>query len=600
MASVSFVTLFDQFSIGIRIMANVLRHAGHESRIIYFKVPREYEKDSPHPNPVGYETIRDGRMFGFVRDHEPWTDQEASLLISRLKDEDPDMIGFSTRSIFDHLCSPLLERIRQCFPDALLVAGGYGPTLNPKSYLNHADLVVFGEGEEVILGLAEARDAGRDPRSLSNLVYLDGNRIVRTPVAAPEGDLLRYPGPYDRALPICFIDDNELIESDPAAPGFEAEHPVMAGRGCVGNCRYCSAGQWKKLYRERGCRMPSRRLYTVDRIIEELKAVKERGYSKVYFLDSFLTGPRAFLMDLFHRYEQEVGLPFSANFLPAQIVKHTEILDAACRAGFARGTLGIQHGSEAFRAKYFGRSISNDLLLRVARLYHERGILTEYHLIAGIPFETEESLSESLDFVASLPRDHAFLVVFRLNIFPCSPLEQLIEKRGLPRHVDRHRWYLTGLLYYLRSILDDGLFDKVRTISSELDKDNLQELFPWTPGFSKPLFEALKQAGITAFGPPGLMEGVYREYLKEMCGRSVVVWGTGGGFEKMRHLFSDVHIEAFIDNDRHAVDSLKDGIRVRGADYLKDLDLPVFICSYYKKDIHRQIRSTYPHISIIP
>ncbi len=119
MTTVSFVTLFDPFSIGIRIMANAVRQAGHDSRIIYFKLPREYEKEAPHRNPVGYEILRDGRMFGFVRDQEPWTDREEDLLLERLGRENPDnYLKDCDLPVFicSHYMKEIYRQIRASYP----------------------------------------------------------------------------------------------------------------------------------------------------------------------------------------------------------------------------------------------------------------------------------------------------------------------------------------------------------------------------------------------------------------------------------------------------------------------------------------------------
>ena len=35
MAKVTFITLYDQYSLGVRIMSSMLRNAGHECNIIY-------------------------------------------------------------------------------------------------------------------------------------------------------------------------------------------------------------------------------------------------------------------------------------------------------------------------------------------------------------------------------------------------------------------------------------------------------------------------------------------------------------------------------------------------------------------------------------
>ena len=103
---------------------------------------------------------------------------------------------------------------------------------------------------------------------------------------------------------------------------------MMIGRGCVGKCSYCSAGQWVKMYRDYGAvSVRPHRIRPIDHIIEELKLVKAKGFEYISFIESYLTGPKPFLMEFFKRYKKEIGLRFSAYLLYSQISENPDILD---------------------------------------------------------------------------------------------------------------------------------------------------------------------------------------------------------------------------------------------------------------------------------
>jgi radical SAM superfamily enzyme YgiQ (UPF0313 family) len=585
-------------------MASVLLDAGHESNIIYFKIPREFSKDKPHPDPIGYEVIGGHHLLsGSVKDDNPWTKEEESLLIDRLVNSNPDIIGFSTRSLFDRFCIPLLKNIQKALPKKIIVAGGYGPMLNTDFYLEAADYVAFGEGEGTILNIANFFEQGKPLTNIHNLIFKQNGRVIHNAVSEPGKKIAEINYRNTHQLEIFCIDNNREDTGDPAAPDMAHESPVLAGRGCAGSCSYCSAGQWEDLHRQQGCRIRSRRLRSVESIIEELKQVKARGYRELYFLDSYLVGPKSFLMELFEQYREQIALPFSANLYPKQIARFPNILDAACKAGLQKVVLGIQHGSEDFRRNYFNRAISNQQLLDIARMYHERKIQTEYHVIAGIPFESEESFEESLDFISKLPMDHAFLLVFRLNVFPNSPLSQKIEDNGLPMEFNQYEWLFRGLLYYLRTLASDSQFYKFRNRLRDYFSENRQQLYDQNINLIDVIdliSRGFKENHMTSFGPLEILTGVYKEYLKEWSGETVLVWGAGSGFQDYKSLFDDVSIGAFIDSDPEKEGQKIDGITVQNPSFLKNQELPVFICSHYKKEIYQQLRKDYPHISLIP
>ena len=64
----------------------------------------------------------------------------------------------------------------------LLVAGGPLPSCSPETFLDDFDLVVMGEGEQTILEIVKAYEAGSDFSSIKGLQYRDRQGItIQTP-----------------------------------------------------------------------------------------------------------------------------------------------------------------------------------------------------------------------------------------------------------------------------------------------------------------------------------------------------------------------------------------------------------------------------------
>ena len=604
MVKITFITLFDQYSMGLRIMSSYLKEAGHACNIIYHKLPLNFrEIHTPTRKPMLGEQFRDWQLrgYGYAEGETPWTPREVDILIDRLRHDKPDIIGFSTRSLLDTPSLPLLHRIKAEFPKTVLVAGGFGPFLSPSFYLDAVDFVAFGDGEETILDIANAVEADRPIRDIPNLIYKDNGHLIHNPVRPPTHSLEKYPLPDFDNPGICYIDDNALHKKDPLFifdPDVDT-YPMMIGRGCVGKCSYCSAGQWVKMYRDYGAvSVRPHRIRPIDHIIGELKLVKAKGFEYISFIESYLTGPKPFLMEFFKRYKKEIGLRFSAYLLYSQISENPDILDAACDAGLSKSPIGVQHGSERLCREFFNRKISNDLLLKIADMYHARKLKTEYQLIAGIPFETDETLDESFDFVSKLPMEYGYLHISRLKVFQNSPLDILMDERNIPKNCNVNEWYFNAMLYNFRVMFEDEFFEKIRSLTRRFLKKQAGSLPELLPQYYLMLIREFKKAQVSVFNEWPFIKKIYAAYAMSLQGQSVLIWGAGRWFSLNKEIFKSVSIDAIIDDDFTGGEY--EGIPVKTSSYLHDRSLPVFICMDPKKAIHRKISETYPNISVIP
>lgn len=105
---------------------------------------------------------------------------------------------------------------------------------------------------------------------------------------------------------------------------------------------------------------------------------------------------------------------------------------------------------------------------------------------------------------------------------------------------------------------------------------------------------------MTAFGSVDFLLEIYRAYIHQFSGKSLIIWGTGSFYHKHHDIFSGITIEMFIDNSPERQGTTIHGIPVNPPSALQDCDLPLVICSLFKHDIYQQVRELYPHIKDIP
>ena len=461
MASVFFLTAYDDFALGIRSLAALLDEHGHKTQLCFFKGYKT--EDAPYllKNPHNYQYIRSAGYASTGYDANPWTREEEDLLCSLVRHENPSIIALSTRNYIDEELCGLLRRLKKVCPDALYVAGGFGPTFTPEVYLKEVDFVGRGEGEGVMLDIAAAVDSGANEsiKSLANISYLKDGKVVNNPLRPLLLDLDALPFPKISDTDCCFIDDGTVVwrEKDSA-------YNLLVGRGCMNRCTYCCAGEWRRLYRDGGHTVKPYRPKSLDRVKLEVRRAAEKGYGTMFIADSFL------LMDVEEQKElfreiKKYGMRFMLHFHPDLALKHPDLVAVAYESGLTTTVVGIQHGSESFAGEIYNRPNNNETILRFARLLSKFEDLTvRYHMITGNPLETDKHFEEQLELIRRLKEDDEIqithIVFHRLKLFPNTTLHnQIVVEKGLEQSIEDMIY--KSQMSVLRLWLDDDAFERV-------------------------------------------------------------------------------------------------------------------------------------------
>jgi anaerobic magnesium-protoporphyrin IX monomethyl ester cyclase len=146
----------------------------------------------------------------------------------------PALIGFSI--IFQYTLREFAEamrRLRQGGVTAHFTAGGHFPSLCPEQTLRELqplDSVVCFEGEATALELLRKLDRREEWGSIRGLAYRDGGGVVVNPPRPLIADLDSLPWPVRGESP-------QTCRGIPAAP-------MLASRGCLHDCTFCSIRQF--------------------------------------------------------------------------------------------------------------------------------------------------------------------------------------------------------------------------------------------------------------------------------------------------------------------------------------------------------------------
>src|SRR5262249_11569165 len=156
---------------------------------------------------------------------------------ARLRAFAPDIVGLQCNFTTERFRAlRLARRVRQELPDALIVLGGHDASRDPRWFLQDPiDVIVIGDGEEVMPPLANAWQRARDLRSVPGLLINARSGAIATGAAPARGNIDDLPMPA-----------RHLIKEYASEYYINFRRPLAlleTARGCPFKCNFCSV--WK-------------------------------------------------------------------------------------------------------------------------------------------------------------------------------------------------------------------------------------------------------------------------------------------------------------------------------------------------------------------
>ncbi len=170
----------------------------------------------------------------------------------------PDIIGLQCNFTTERFRSTRLAgRVRELFPEALIIIGGHDASRDPKWFLKPSvDVIVVGDGEEVMPQLATAWERDRDLRKVPGLLINDPSGPIHTgpAPARPNIDELPFPARH-------------LIKEYAGEYYINFRRPLAlleTARGCPFKCNFCSVWKFHETFREK----------SPERVVKELEQIE--------------------------------------------------------------------------------------------------------------------------------------------------------------------------------------------------------------------------------------------------------------------------------------------------------------------------------------
>jgi len=413
-------------------------------------------------------------LSAYLKAHGHRTDllieREEKDLFSRIDAIGPDHFLVPASILAHNWFMNMCARLKDRYPEKKVIVAGTHPTFYPDIIsFPPIDIICLGEAEESVLELCDCLETGAPIHSVKNLWVKENGKVFKNPLRDLLEDLDSIPLP-DRGL---------YYDRYASARDFEWKK-FMSGRGCFHSCAYCYQPVFRNLYRNHGRYI---RRKSPERVVEEVRFVADRYPIRIaHFSDDLFITDLGWLERFEQAYRRKLALPFSCN----SSVEFIDEKAVAClaRAGCRSIAIGIETGVEEQRWRILNKRISNEDIIRVARLIKRAGIqLVTFNMLAN-PGETFEDALETLKINVRIEADYA-RVNFCFPIPGTSLASYSVEKGYLPPD-------------YGKSIYDfkDLGEDSARPCLPVPDPDrlaNLYSLFNWAVRFPSllPLVERL-------------------------------------------------------------------------------------------------------------
>lgn len=383
------------------------------------------EIDGIEPHAIFFKNL-DTNIFNLP------TDQEEELFVKLITKLNPKLVGFSVLSPY----VPIAKRLTKLVKDnssSLVIWGGVHPTIFPESCINETDMLCVGEGEGAITDLVKYLRDRKSHQSIKNLWVKNGNHIIKNPMRPLIQNLDSIPFPSYGDNSYYFIDSGKMRKNDPLL--LDNCFMVQASRGCRYSCSYCVNSLLRPLFKDIG---PYTRRRSVNNIIKEIKenlGLPRNRTEYVLFADEVFGAEESWLNEFELQYKKEVGIPFYVEYNPKVI--NSTILGKLVSAGLDTINFGIQTGSDYIRNQIFHRPGKNDEIIDLVKKINDYCVKIKYDLIIDNPYDTEQSLKDTIEFLLKLPKP-LFFNLYSLQYFPNYPLTKMAlkDKHIKPKEVE--------------------------------------------------------------------------------------------------------------------------------------------------------------------
>jgi len=338
-----------------------------------------------------------------------------------LRGYDPDIVGIQCMyTAYAQDAHDVARLVKDANPNTPVVMGGAHASVAPDEVLKdkNVDLTVKGEGETTFLELVRCLERRNDISRVQGTITRKDDKIITNPPRAYIQDLDSLPFPARHLLPM------DLYLSQSSKNPYNMRHPhaeMITSRGCRASCIFCSIHSiWGHTWRAR----------SPTNVVDEIELLVDKyNVGEIHFVDDNISLDRKRMIEICEEIKKrKIDIKWTTPNGIAIYTLDEKVLEKMRQSGCYRLTFGIESGCYETQ-RFIGKRINLDRARALVRHANNIGIWTIATFIIGFPYESKDSITDTINFAINSDLDFA---VFYLPIpFPGTRLRDIYEKENL-------------------------------------------------------------------------------------------------------------------------------------------------------------------------
>lgn len=351
-------------------------------------------------------------------------------MAKRILDEKFDVIGFSVVYSNFRDTIEIIDLIKKMNPNIFVFLGGQHVSFCAKEILinnKNVDLIMCGEGEFTTIELMEYLEGKKELEEIQGITYRSNDaRMIRENA---------WRQPRTR------IEDYGEIKRDVLDEGLQkgltCSLNIMAGRGCIFNCSFCTGNRIFNPYKN--C---SWRVSIAENIVKNLKDLirKYNKYDNLYeivnfcdlnFINETKDGLK-WIDDFTNLMKQEnLDIWFYVMTRVDSIVNQQKRMKQLRDCGLVQVEMGLESGNDQGLAVYnkhisTSQSIKAVNLLRKLRIDFGMSGFIMYH-----PYITLDELRKNSEFLMKIEYWKVLFLYTKMALYPGAEITEQVKKTNL-------------------------------------------------------------------------------------------------------------------------------------------------------------------------
>jgi anaerobic magnesium-protoporphyrin IX monomethyl ester cyclase len=438
---------------------------------------------------------------GFHTVLKPYIPKNALDVLSAVEDYTPDLVGFSI--IFQYTLDEFAELtaiLRQADVHAHFTVGGHFPSLRPREVLDalpHIDSVVRFEGELTTVELLHHLRHPEAWASIKGLAFRRGNEVVINSPRPLISDLDALPQPFR--------------SKTPSVPRGIRVASILASRGCLYNCSFCSIRQFYG-----SAPGPLRRIRSPEAVVAEIRTLYERDGVRFFIFqdDDFAakSQKQRQWIEKFLHVLNEANLTRKVGWkISCRVDDIDENLIARCiDHGLIAVYLGVESGNPS-GLQTLNKRVTVEQNLKAIETLKRLGVAFDMGFMLFDPDSTIETIKENINFLRQVTADGTCPANFcKMLPYAGTPIEKRLMEEGRLKgtvsqpdydFIDpRLDWYFlyVSIVFRFRNFDELGLVERLRLARFDQLLAHAFEIIPRDSDYKNALYSLTAKANSIA------------------------------------------------------------------------------------------------------